>query len=211
MSAGGRGEHRRTGRPTSRRNAPAPRRHRSGRRGDGARSPRSISARRSVGGGKPAARAIASAITPSSAPWRSSPESSARRKRCSRRWRSANSSAQRGRRAAWEPGPQRADRSEGGRRPRPRSARARRPARGSPAARPSRRRSGAGAARRTGTRRRARPRPGEARRSASASGSTSRAARVVAATVSATAARSASSTPTSSQPRAHGVRPERHP
>ena len=47
------------------------------------RSPASITARRTSAAGNPAALATASTITPSSAPWRSSPTSSRTRKSCS--------------------------------------------------------------------------------------------------------------------------------
>ena len=86
-SARGRGEHRlqrpadlepeRARAPARRRPAPSS--------ATAPRSPRSISARRTLGRrARPAACATASAITPASAPWRSSPTSSARRNACSR-------------------------------------------------------------------------------------------------------------------------------
>ena len=106
MSAAGEASIGRTGRPTWSRNAPsasAP--PASAAWATAPRSPRSISARRSAVAGTPAAFAAASAITPSSAPWRSSPDSSARRKRCSRSVARPNRSASATRRAPCEPGP----------------------------------------------------------------------------------------------------------
>ncbi len=58
------------------------------------RSPASITARRTSPAGNPAALATASSITPSSAPWRSSPTSRRRRKSCSRLGRPGEQLAQ---------------------------------------------------------------------------------------------------------------------
>ena len=62
-------------------------------------------ARRTASRGTSAARATASTMTPSWAPWRSSPVSSATRKRCSGSVARAKSAASASRRAACEPGP----------------------------------------------------------------------------------------------------------
>ena len=56
----------------------------------------------------PVAAATASAITPASAPWRTSPETSPRRNACSAAVARPNSSATASRRATCEPGPDRA-------------------------------------------------------------------------------------------------------
>ena len=84
MSAAGEASIGRTGRPTSRRKRRA--RRAPGERGLGDDAEVAAQHRRAPqhGGGEPAAFATASAMTPSSAPWRSSPEISARRKPCSR-------------------------------------------------------------------------------------------------------------------------------
>ena len=62
-------------------------------------------ARRTASRGTSAARATASTMTPSWAPWRSSPVSSATRKRCSGSVARAKSAASASRRAACDPGP----------------------------------------------------------------------------------------------------------
>ena len=62
-------------------------------------------ARRTASRGTSAARATASTMTPSCAPWRSSPVSSATRKRCSGSVARAKSAPSASRRAACEPGP----------------------------------------------------------------------------------------------------------
>ena len=69
------------------------------------RSPLSMHARRTASRGTSAARATASTMTPSWAPWRSSPVSSATRKRCSGSVARAKSAASASRRAACDPGP----------------------------------------------------------------------------------------------------------
>ena len=68
-------------------------------------SPASIAARRTSATGTPAAFATASAITPSSAPCRSSPRNSPTSRRCSGSVARAKSAASSSRRAAWEPWP----------------------------------------------------------------------------------------------------------
>ena len=96
----------RTGRPTSSPNArsaslpPA-----SAAAATAPSEPRSIMARRTSAAGTEAARATASVITPSSAPWRSSPDSSPARNCCSARVARPNSSPTRARRAAADPFP----------------------------------------------------------------------------------------------------------
>jgi hypothetical protein len=67
--------------------------------------PRSITARRTCAAGTPAARATASVITPSSAPWRSSPESRRIRKCCSSMVAAPITSSTSRFRSATEPGP----------------------------------------------------------------------------------------------------------
>jgi len=67
--------------------------------------PRSITARRTSAAGTPAARATASVITPSSAPWRSSPESSRTRKYCSSAVAAPMTASTSRFRSATEPGP----------------------------------------------------------------------------------------------------------
>ena len=67
--------------------------------------PRSIMARRISATGTEAARATASVMTPSSAPWRSSPESRPKRNRCSSSVARPNSSLTRALRAAADPFP----------------------------------------------------------------------------------------------------------
>jgi hypothetical protein len=67
--------------------------------------PRSITARRTSVAGTPAARATASVITPSSAPWRSSPESRRIRKCCSSMVAAPITSSTSRFRSATEPGP----------------------------------------------------------------------------------------------------------
>ena len=64
-----------------------------------------MAARRTVGAAIPAALATASAITPASAPWRSSPPSSRRRNVCSASVAAANRSATNAARRACEPLP----------------------------------------------------------------------------------------------------------
>ena len=83
--------------PPPRRPAPPPRPR--------PRSPRSITARRTSLTGTPAACATASTITPSSAPWRSSPTSSCRRNRCSGAVARANRSAEQRPPGRLRPGP----------------------------------------------------------------------------------------------------------
>ena len=96
----------RTGRPTSSPNArsaslpPA-----SAAAATAPSEPRSIMARRTSAAGTEAARATASVITPSRAPWRSSPDSSPARNCCSARVARPNSSPTRARRAAADPFP----------------------------------------------------------------------------------------------------------
>ena len=96
----------RTGRPTSRPNAAS-----AALPPDSAAAattpsePRSIMARRTSATGTSAARATASVITPSSAPWRSSPESRPTRNRCSSPVARPNSSPTSALRAAAEPFP----------------------------------------------------------------------------------------------------------
>ena len=70
-----------------------------------ARSPASIAARRTSAAGTPAAFATASAMTPSSAPCRSSPRNKPTRRRCSGSVARAKSAASSSRRAPWEPLP----------------------------------------------------------------------------------------------------------
>jgi hypothetical protein len=95
-----------SGRPTSRRNRRRPALPSvSAASATAPSEPRSISARRTSLAGTPAARAVASTITPSSAPWRSSPPSSRIRKRCSPSVARPNRPASSRRRSAWEPGP----------------------------------------------------------------------------------------------------------
>ena len=71
----------------------------------GATAPRSMTARRTERGGTPAARATASTMTPSSAPCRSSPDTSDRRKTCSSAVAAPKSSATIRRRSPAEPVP----------------------------------------------------------------------------------------------------------
>ena len=93
------------GRPPGR-TRPAPRSRRTAPRRRPRRSePRSIMARRTSAAGTAAARATASIITPSSAPWRSSPESRPTRNRCSPAVARPNSSPTSALRAAAEPFP----------------------------------------------------------------------------------------------------------
>ena len=97
----------RTGRPTSRPNArsaalpPA-----SAAAATAPSEPRSIMARRTSATGTAAARATASVMTPSSAPWRSSPESRPNRNRCSSSVARPNSSLTSALRAAADPFPE---------------------------------------------------------------------------------------------------------
>ena len=94
------------GRPTSRWNSRSPGTPEArATSATGPRAPRSIRARRTSAPGTPAALAMASTITPSSAPWRSSPESSPIRNRCSAAVARPNSSATSRRRSACDPGP----------------------------------------------------------------------------------------------------------
>ena len=96
----------RTGRPTRRltaASAGAP--PSSARRAVSGRLPESMNARRTTAAGTSAAAAIASSITPSSAPWRSSPPSSAVRKRCSARVAAAKRSCRSSARRFVEPAP----------------------------------------------------------------------------------------------------------
>ena len=96
----------RTGRPTSRPKAcsasPPPA---SAAAATAPSEPRSIMARRTSATGTDAARATASVITPSSAPCRSSPDSSPKRNRCSAEVARPNSSPTSALRAAAEPFP----------------------------------------------------------------------------------------------------------
>ncbi len=69
------------------------------------RSPDSMSARRASSPGTPAAFAIASAISPASAPWRSSPVKSRRMKLASASVARSSSEPRISRRRAAEPGP----------------------------------------------------------------------------------------------------------
>ncbi len=130
--------------------------------------PRSIIARRTSATGTDAARATASVITPSSAPCRSSPDSSPIRNRCSSAVARPNSSPTSALRAAAEPFPATAPIAENA------ASTSASPSVGDhsrpgtrPAAPPSRPRSAAAAAPRTGTRPRSAPpaaRPRAARR-----------------------------------------------
>ncbi len=96
----------RTGRPTSRPNAAsAALPPDSAAAATAPSEPRSIMARRTSATGTSAARATASVITPSSAPWRSSPESRPTRNRCSSAVARPNSSPTSALRAAAEPFP----------------------------------------------------------------------------------------------------------
>jgi hypothetical protein len=96
----------RTGRPTSRPNAvSAPLPPARAAAATAPSEPRSITARRTWFTGTEAARATASVMTPSSAPWRSSPESRPYRKRCSSSVARPNSSLTSALRAAAEPFP----------------------------------------------------------------------------------------------------------
>ena len=96
----------RTGRPTSRPNAAsAALPPLSAAAATTPSEPRSIMARRTSATGTSAARATASVITPSSAPWRSSPESRPTRNRCSSAVARPNSSPTSALRAAAEPFP----------------------------------------------------------------------------------------------------------
>ena len=96
----------RTGRPTSSPNAPsAALPPDSAAAATAPSEPRSIMARRTSATGTEAARATASVITPSSAPWRSSPESRPTRNRCSSRVARPNSAPTSALRAAAEPLP----------------------------------------------------------------------------------------------------------
>ena len=116
----------RTGRPTSRPKAssaslpPA-----SAAAATAPSEPRSIIARRTSATGTDAARATASVITPSSAPCRSSPDSSPTRNRCSAEVARPNSSPTSALRAAAEPFPATARSPRRPRPPRPDPARAR--------------------------------------------------------------------------------------
>ena len=97
----------RTGRPTSRPNsASAPLPPARAAAATAPSEPRSITARRTWFTGTEAARATASVMTPSSAPWRSSPESSPNRNRCSSSVARLNSSLTSALRAAAEPFPE---------------------------------------------------------------------------------------------------------
>ena len=97
----------RTGRPTSRpKAASAPLPPDSAAAATAPSEPRSIMARRTSATGTEAARATASVITPSSAPWRSSPDSRPTRNRCSSRVARPNSSPTSALRAAVEPFPE---------------------------------------------------------------------------------------------------------
>ncbi len=97
----------RTGRPTSRPNpASAALPPDSAAAATAPSAPRSIMARRTSATGTEAARATASVITPSSAPWRSSPESRPTRNRCSSRVARPNNSPTSALRAAVEPFPE---------------------------------------------------------------------------------------------------------
>ena len=132
---------------------------------------RASTARRTCAAGMPAAFATASTMTPSSAPWRSSPRKSPTRNRCSASVARPKSAASSSRRAACEPRPGDARRSA----TRPRRRRAARsvgggaPARGAGGAPPSRRRSSPAAARPRGRRPRRQPPPGAPARDTSAS------------------------------------------
>ncbi len=96
----------RTGRPTSRPNsASAALPPLSAAAATAPSEPRSIAARRTSATGTAAARATASVMTPSSAPWRSSPESRPTRNRCSSAVARPNSSPTSALRAAAEPFP----------------------------------------------------------------------------------------------------------
>ena len=96
----------RTGRPTSRPNAAsAALPPLSAAAATTPSEPRSIMARRTSATGTSAARATASVMTPSSAPWRSSPESRPTRNRCSSAVARPNSSPTSALRAAAEPFP----------------------------------------------------------------------------------------------------------
>ncbi len=97
----------RTGRPTSRPNsASAPLPPARAAAATAPSEPRSITARRTWFTGTEAARATASVMTPSSAPWRSSPESRPNRNRCSSSVARPNSSLTSALRAAAEPFPE---------------------------------------------------------------------------------------------------------
>ena len=97
----------RTGRPTSRPNAAsAPLPPASAAAATAASEPRSTTARRTSATGTEAARATASVMTPSSAPWRSSPESRPYRNRCSSSVARPNSSLTSALRAAADPFPE---------------------------------------------------------------------------------------------------------
>ncbi len=97
----------RTGRPTSRPNArSAALPPLSAAAATTPSEPRSIMARRISATGTEAARATASVMTPSSAPWRSSPESKPTRNRCSSSVARPNSSPTRALRADADPFPQ---------------------------------------------------------------------------------------------------------
>ena len=127
-------------------------------------------ARRTASRGTSAARATASTMTPSCAPWRSSPVSSATRKRCSGSVARAKSAASASRRAACDPGPAIAPiASHAASTSLSASVGLASPARAGRAASGSRRRSGAGAARRRGRRRAIATSSGSMRRSVSAS------------------------------------------
>ena len=96
----------RTGRPTSRPNAAsASLPPLSAAAATTPSEPRSIMARRTSATGTSAARATASVMTPSSAPWRSSPESRPTRNRCSSAVARPNNSPTSALRAAAEPFP----------------------------------------------------------------------------------------------------------
>ncbi len=69
------------------------------------RFPENMWARRTSSTGTPAPRAMASTITPSRAPWRSSPLKTPHNRRCSTAVARANTAASRSRRRAVEPGP----------------------------------------------------------------------------------------------------------
>ena len=112
-----------------------------------------MAARRTSAAGTPAALATASAITPTSAPWRNSPPSRRRRNVCSSRWPTRTVALSSSARRAWEPLP--ATRPISVNASCDAAHRERRLLGGAgawPAARPTPRRSGAVAARRTATR-----------------------------------------------------------
>ncbi len=77
----------------------------------GAAAPRSIVAARIFASGMPVALPTASAITPSSAPWRSSPPTSSRRNFCSSAVARSNNASTAARRLACDPAPANSDSS----------------------------------------------------------------------------------------------------